>query len=330
MKRFGIFSVIMMCVLMIAFVTCENNTGSNNNEIDEPDNQPAIIGTSTYIAAKPSKGFNYGYYYYIPESIKNVSKKFLWVEPNNQPGVSDDIKLSDDEAQNLINGNKPIADELGVVLLVPVFPRPQSGNLGNTLSLNRATLQNSTGNLARINLQLIQMIADLREICGNKGINVAPKVLMTGFSASGKFVNRFTAIHPELVQAVASGGSDPILPIDTLEGERLIYPVGISDLKEITGNPFSLQNFITIPKFIYIGSADENDPLPNNDMFGIEERRIITKVLGSGVHERWGRVRQVYEELDPFARFVVYDGVGHTITNTMQRDILEFFRSNMK
>jgi len=190
---------------MMAFVTCDNN-----NEIDEPDNQPAIIGSSTYIAAKPSKGFNYGYYYYIPKNINGVSKKYLLVEPNNTGKVSDDIKVHDDAAYNLINSGwgKSTADELLVVLLVPVFPRPTLGNSNlHVQALTRATLQVKSGKMARVDLQLIQMINDLKDKCDAIGIKVEPKILLNGFSASAKFANRFTAIHPGLVQAVAAGGS---------------------------------------------------------------------------------------------------------------------------
>jgi len=321
MKRLNVHSLLLIWLLGSAFITCKNDISLNDSAYGGEGIQP------TFVTASKESGFNYGYYYYIPKSAKR--KTYLFVEPPT-PSASDDMKVHDEAAQDIIQWRKSIADEMGVVLLVPVFPRPLSGNLGSTLSLNRATLLNNTGSLARIDLQLICMIENVKKISQNEGINLESKIFLNGFSAAGKFVNRFTAIHPELVQAVASGGSDPILPISTLEGERLIYPVGIYDLKDITGNSFNLQNFITIPKFIYIGSADENDPLPYSDMFGVEERRVITKVLGSGVHERWGRVRQVYEELDPLARFVVYSGVGHTITNTMLRDIVFFFKNNMK
>ena len=222
-------------------------------------------------------------------------------------------------------GKSGLARRKGVyTILCPPFIEPQT--------LNRIALQTKTGKTARVDLQVIQMIEDLKEICGSIGIEVETKVLIEGFSAGGHFGNRFTALHPELVQAVASGGiSQPILPIDITDREKLIYPVGIQDIEKITGISFNLQQYVNVHQFIYVGSADTNDPASRSGhMFGDEEIRIIHKILGMNRIKRFEISQRIYEEQGcTNAKYVIYDGVGHTINNRIQRDIIEFLKSNM-
>lgn len=49
------------------------------------------------------------------------------------------------------------------------------------------------------------MISDSKQRLKDIHLYVHDKVFINGFSASGSFVNRFTALHPEIVQAVAVG-----------------------------------------------------------------------------------------------------------------------------
>lgn len=42
-----------------------------------------------FVAAKPDSGFLYGYYYYVPQSVKNGQTAYLLVEPNNTGFPSD-------------------------------------------------------------------------------------------------------------------------------------------------------------------------------------------------------------------------------------------------
>jgi len=322
MKRYNVFFMLFMGIFSL-FLSCDN--GINSTTIGNNSEGP------TFVTAKPDKGFSYGYYFYIPKNVRQNT--YLLVEPNNTGTTSDDINVHDQKAQNIISWRRSYADQLGVVLLVPVFPRPRSDWQMYTHALDRDTLQNKTGNLARVDLQLIKMIDDFKEICLSRGINVNEKILLNGFSASGDFVVRFTAVHPELVKAVASGGSgaEMILPISSMEGERLIYPIGIADIQEISGKSFNFKQFISIPQYIYLGDLDDNESVPFNDAYGDEERRIIIKVLGRDMRDRWEKIKSVYNEQGcKEVVFVSYPGVGHTITNTMDKDIIDFFKRKIR
>lgn len=287
---------------------------------------------AVFVNANPNSGFNYGYYYYIPNNVKNTSEVYILVQPNNTGTVSDDYEVHKQSAKDMIeNSLESLADRLGCVLLVPVFDRPQSNDLMYTHALDRDTILNDTGMLARIDLQLISMVEDFKMLLNSKEITAHHKILLNGFSASGTFSNRFTALHPDMIQAVATGGinSMPILPIAEIDGSNLIYPVGIFDIKEITGREFDFDTYTKIPQFIYMGAKDDNDTLPYDDAFGSNEKKIIIDVLGEEMQKRFERSKDIYMELGCSAEFVLYDNVGHEETNEIREAVTEFFRLNM-
>ena len=332
MKKFSFVSLVL--ALGLAFVSCGNGTTDN---IDE-----SILDQIIYVEANPSKGFNYGYYYYIPRSIRNVSKKYLLVEPNNCIGSTDDYSEIDNFAQNTINSNRYYSNRINVALLVPVFPRPRTNYITVTHALTSDTFRLS-GELRRIDLQLISMIDDLKKICQDNGLHLESKFLMQGSSASGQFVNRFTAIYPELLQAVATGGvtGNLIIPTNTFAGENLIYPIGISNLYELTGRLFDFEQYSKVPQYIYIGSEDKenspmpiNDgsvPMPHSDMYPPDESRVAYKLFGNvDIITRWQICQNIITQLGcKNIIYTIYPGVGHAITNEMTEDITSFFRSNM-
>jgi len=332
MKKLSIFSVILVfTAIVIAFVSCDSDIGSVRLEYDQ----------ATFVEAKPDEGFNYGYYYYVPQNIRNAPKKYLLMQGNNSGSMMDsydsfdldDIEIHTQAAFGSIMGIRQFARELNCVLMVPVIPRAWNkggGSVTDHQILSRIALQD-TGKVARLDLQVIAMIDDLKALFRSAGINLEPKILLNGYSASGTFSNRFTALYPHLVQAVASGGTTgmPVVPIASLEGEKLIYPVGTADLDEITGTPFNLQEYIKVPQFIYGGGADTNNSATSSNYFGEEERRIIAKVFSVDKNVRWAKSIRIYEEQGCSFTFRIYPGVGHDITNEMFGDIFAFFRSNM-
>jgi hypothetical protein len=287
------------------------------------------------VAANPNNGFSYGYFYYIPRNIKN--NIYLLVEPNNGRAHTNDSMIYYDYARNIINGKKTWADELGVVVLVPVFPRPELSGGPYTYDFNRDTLKTNIGDLARIDLQLIKMIDDFKDLCLSNSISIKPKFLFFGYSASGAFANRFTALHPDLVQAVASGGLcyRPILPATIWNGETLIYPVGIADIGTIAGIQFNLEIYKTVPQFIFEGAEDTNDDLFPEGITDSErkrERDIVIKVQGLDMQSRWEPSIAIYKAQGlNVVTFIKYPGVGHTYwTDEIVADIISFLKSNIK
>lgn len=174
------------------------------------------------------------------------------------------------------------------------------------------------------------MIDDLKEKLKDENFVVNDKVLMSGFSASGSFVNRFTVLHPEIVRAVAAGGVNcmPIIPEAEWEDRKLIYPIGIYDMKDISDIEFNIEEYKKVSQYIYMGNLDDNDTLPYDDAFSEEERELIIDFLGITMHERWEKSKDIYEQLGIPAEMVMYDGIGHEINDEIIVDIVKFFREN--
>ncbi len=113
-------------------------------------------------------------------------------------------------------------------------------------ALARASLDENLGpRFKRVDLQLIAMIDAAREKLAAELPELPPvrsRVLMTGFSASGAFTNRFDMLHPQRVLAAAAGspGGWPIAPVRVDQGDHLSYPVGIDDVEVLTGQPIDL------------------------------------------------------------------------------------------
>lgn len=174
------------------------------------------------------------------------------------------------------------------------------------------------------------MIDYALEILSLNGIEMNKKVFMSGFSASGNFTNRFTAIHPDRVKAVASGGVNcmPILPVEEWQGNKLTYPVGMGDLKEIIGKEFDLEEYKKVAQYIYMGYLDTNDTFICRDAYDEQEKRLTLKILGGDMHDRWNKSIEIIRQTGANPQFVMYNNTRHEIKHEMIDDIIKFFKNN--
>jgi hypothetical protein len=271
------------------------------------------------IAAQPEKGFHWPYLLYVPETAR--SSALLLVEPNNSGVPSDDFAFHEGRAESFLNIRSPFAYVLKAPLLVPIFPRYEDLY---TQALDRTALLTQRENLVRIDLQLIAMVDDAIERLAGKGIKSNKKFFMIGFSASGAFVSRFSAIHPERIMAAAIGspGGWPIAPVATWWGHNMTYDLGISDLDVVTGTPFNLSEFNKVPLFLYLGDKDDN----------WDSQDVSTELhfLGETIQERWIVAEDIYQSIGSSAKFVLYPGIGHITTNDIWLDIEAFLIKHSK
>jgi dienelactone hydrolase len=175
------------------------------------------------------------------------------------------------------------------------------------------------------------MIDDVRQRLAQQGQVVAPRVLMSGFSASGSFVNRFAFLHPDRVLALASGspGGWPLAPVAQVDGVSLNYPVGVADLERLSGERPQPKALKALAAFIYMGDQDENDAVVHRDSFSSEDERLIFAKFGATPMARWQRSQQLYASQGLDARFVLYPGAAHSVTPQMQADIAAFFEQRL-
>ena len=290
-------------------------------------------GELIMVEANPGKGFNYSYYLFLPEGLTGEEEKYLLVEPNNTGAVSDDIKKHSEKARRTATrdfylGNYA-ARKLPAPLLVPVFPRDKKNSHMYTHSLDRDVVLETDNDLERIDLQLLVMVEDAKQRLQKKGISIAPDFLMTGFSASGTFVNRFTLIHPDKVMAVAAGGLNGILmlPLSEEKQQELKYPAGTHDFEQLFGKTFDSVAFMKTPQFYFMGGLDENDALPYSDAYDEPERKAIENALGKEMlPARWKRAKELYAREEIKAEVKTYEKLGHEHPKEVKDEIVAFFK----
>jgi hypothetical protein len=280
------------------------------------------------IPANDELGFHWPYYLSIPHALSE--KTVLLVEPNNTGGISDDPSVHEQAAENLAKWRSSFAVDLDVPLLVPTFPRPATEWFIYTHALDRDSLLTPIPGLERIDLQLIAMIKDAQQRLETMGYDVSDRVFINGYSASGSFVNRFTLLHPEIVQAAAIGspGGWPTVPVSEWQQRTLTYPVGIADLATLIGKGFDVDTFRRVPQYIYVGNMDDNDAVDFSDGFDQVDRELIDDLFGDGapyIAERWPHAEEIFDSVQSAAQFVIYPGVAHSITPEMFDDIKAFF-----
>lgn len=283
-----------------------------------------------------SRGFNYPYFLFIPEKATD-EKNYLVVEPNNSGFANDTLELHIEKARRTAGKDfyigSYVAQKLNYPLLVPVFPRSRTTWKIYTHSLDRDAMDQKENSLERIDLQLLQMIEDAENRLQVKGIEIQEEFLMTGFSASGVFANRFTLLHPKRVKAMAAGGVNGLLMIPRKEvnGQELNYPLGINDYEDRFDRKFDSTAFKDTPQFLFMGELDENDAIPYDDAYDMDEREVIYASLGKEMQPmRWNNSRKLYEQEGVDAMIKTYEGVGHEQAEEIKKDIVDFFRQVVK
>lgn len=277
-----------------------------------------------------AKGFYHEYILFIPQGTAKNKTHYLLVEPNNTGEISDDINIHKTHALALATksgiGNN-IATMLKLPLLIPIFPRPAEKPLTYTHALDRDVMLESTPELKRLDLQLLHMIDDANHRLAALELFIAPKILMSGFSASATFTNRFSTIHPEKIKALAIGGFNGklIIPYDKWDAHQLNYPLGLNDFKTIFNKDFNALQFQKIPMFIYMGALDENDAVQFDDAYDQDERELINQNIGNTVQKRFQNCLEIYTKLNPNIQTKRYEDVGHWTTAAINLEIITFF-----
>ncbi|MBE0660922.1 MAG: alpha/beta hydrolase [Bacteroidales bacterium] len=286
--------------------------------------------------ADPSRGFHYSYFLFLPDNIISNNPVYMITEPNNSGFASDNLEDHKESARRIATrdfyiGNY-LAREMKLPLLVPVFPRPKSDWKIYTHALDRDVMLQKNTSLERLDLQLLAMVEDAKERLDEIGYDISEQFLMAGFSASGTFANRFTAIHPEKVKAMAAGGMNGLLliPLEEVNGITLAYPIGTNDFYELFGKSFNPAAFTETPQFLFMGALDDNDAVPYADAFDPDEQELIYRTLGREMQTvRWKNCQQIYSTEGVKAQFRTYEGLGHEQTVVVKEDILEFFKSQI-
>lgn len=315
------------------------------------------------VPAMPEKGFKFPYYLAIPANTfkpeNRNSKRYVMVDTTNVGAHS--LNETERKVLNELEGWKSnVAEKLWTPMLMPVFPRTNVGYYDGTeynmvyehafdrdIALLHKKLENpglremltleykkkgfDVNDFLKLDEQLVAMFDHAVEYLNRYGHNVeTDKMFLSGYSASGTFTDRFTALHPHKVKAVASGGTldDMILPLDVYKNENLIFPIGTYDYKHITGRNFNLKDHNEVARLIYMGKDDDNNTVPYSDCYGDIERDIIIRLWGINVLPRAQALINLYGEAGGKGIFILDKGIGHGSSIEMDEYVVEFLKSN--
>ena len=322
--------IVLSCVL---FILNAATVTTSSTALDAPPGNLAY----QRVSAAPAKHFLYPYYLYIPSELKtdeaSSQMHTLMVIPNNTGKVSDDFSVHEADARRRMEQVPALASALKVAVLMPIFPRPASDDWKiYTQALDRDSLTTSKSAYRRFDLQLIAMIDDARSRLDREyDLRFEKRVFLNGFSAQAMFANRFTFLHPDRVKAAAIGspGGWPIVPVEKYNQQSLRYPIGISDFRQVAGEPLNMNLLRRVPLLIFMGDQDDNDAVPYGDAYENQDRAVIVPLFGETPIKRWESARAFYALAGMNAEFKLYPGAGHEIVPEMREDVRVFFEQHM-
>ncbi len=182
-------------------------------------------------------------------------------------------------------------------ILIPILPSYRVGPYYQQLSAECFDVPKENPDY-RIDEQVVGMINNAKYILSNEfGLQPEDKIFLNGYSASGVFAQRFSLLHPEMVETVCIGGASGSIPLPT---SKLDYPLGIKNYEQITGNEFDMDSYSQIKFRYYVGELetinkaqdrtdDEGNLAPMHDMsyfdrsvpteVGEEQRKLLGKDL---------------------------------------------------
>lgn len=254
---------------------------------------------------RPEMGFHFGYFLYLPLSLRDVPVLIVEGPAVAEVGPMEEAcRIVAQKADFEISaGGYPhyLARILGCPVMMPLFPRPRlEGEENNiyTHALTSMAMAISDSVLARVDLQLIAMFQDIRNRFAGAGINIYDKFIVKGFSAGGCFAHRFTLLHPQYVLAAVGGGDTHTftLPLRTYQNETLIWPNGMGNTDCYCN--FDYECYKGVRQLFYMGDQDFNDDVPYDDSYTEEERRQIYRLFGEiAMPDRWNLYQRLVSEL---------------------------------
>jgi pimeloyl-ACP methyl ester carboxylesterase len=202
----------------------------------------------------------------------------------------------------------PLAEQYGVVLVGPTF---QYGDWRDPDQVRREGA-----------VFLPQLKALIDELPARTGLQVAPRIMVYGFSRGAQAAHRFAVFYPQAVQAVAafSAGTYTLPEINAPPGPGsrqlpFAFPFGVADLDQYTGRPFDLPALRQVRFLVGVGAMDNQpDGLP----------RQWDPYLGRTRLERATNYSQVLRDCGVSARLVVIPNTGHVESNEMRTRAVAF------
>ena len=178
----------------------------------------------------------------------------------------------------------------------------------------------------RIDEQVIRIINEAKTILEGKfGIKSSDKIFLNGYSSSAVFAQRFSLIHPEIIETACIGGAIGSIPVPS---RRIGYPIGIEDFEKLFGKKFNMDAYSKIKFRYYVGELetamkadnrvdDDGMPAPMHDMSYFDKSvpteigRRQREVLGKDIFARANKTIEILKKQGIDMDLTIIPGRSH-------------------
>jgi poly(3-hydroxybutyrate) depolymerase len=204
----------------------------------------------------------------------------------------------------------PLCDELGMVMLTPIFTNDRHRDFQR---LGRK------GRGHRSDLLLHRLLAEAASLSGAD----PAQINLVGFSAGAQFAHRYAMVHPGRVAravVVAAGWY-------TFPDHRERYPYGIRPARELEGVSFDPEAFLRVPIDVLVGGLDTTTAkLRSTERTIAQQGRTRIERARNWVEAM--RAAATKHGLEPLVTLTEVEGVGHSFTEfSEQGNLAELVRA---
>lgn len=278
-----------------------------------------------FISYDYEKGINISSIVAVP-LIENISINMIF-EANNMESEKNSDILS--QGIDTLRRLSILTQEEPGIIVVPLIPSYKDAPYFQQLSKECFDLPKDDL-LYRVDEQIVRMIAKTKNMALNEfGINLDNKIFLNGYSSSGVFAQRFSLLHPEMIDTVCIGGASGSIPVPS---DDLNYPLGVKDYEELTGKKFNFEQYKDIKFRYYVGEyetvkksnsrCDDNGEFaPMHDMsyfnrsVPVDVGKKQRELFGKDMFERANRTVQVLKSLGLNIEHHIIKGRGHNNYN---------------
>lgn len=303
-----------------------NNAGAPGMTIFHPANQDIV----------------YDWFTYVPKSIKKENKNYILVYSTG--GLSD-YDQNTEAIMSVALFLQQRAEMHKFILLLPSIPNTSVEPYIYTIAVSEQVFYDTTDEFRkRPDLKVNQMIDSLTDDLTKDGYTVHDKAFFEGFSAGGMFVQRYTLLHPERVQAVGGGqcgggltlpAKKYVNPISNWNGFTMDWAVGVNNLASLVGGELNFYRYKQVPHLIYIGDQDINNShleMPSEGFWTEDQFNFCHEVFGDTDPIRLEKQCSFMDDLGCNFTFNLYPGYDHGImpwaTPEIYDDVFAFHESH--
>ncbi len=274
-----------------------------------------------FISYDYEKGINISSIVAVPLT-ENISKNMIF-EANNMESEKNSDILS--QGIDTLRRLSILTQEEPGIIVVPLIPSYKDAPYFQQLSKECFDLPKDDL-LYRVDEQIVRMINKTKNMVSSEfGVSLSDKIFLNGYSSSGVFAQRFSLLHPEMIDTVCIGGASGSIPVPS---DDLDYPLGVKDYEELMGKKFDFEQYKDIKFRYYVGEYetfkksncrydDNGEFAPMHDMsyfnrsVPVDVGKKQRELFGKDMFERANRTVQVLKSLGLNIEHHIIKGRGH-------------------